>query len=83
MNPLPTIRKRTTRVEFSARELALIDAAIFDAIVRLLADSKSFDISNPDDDDAHMEARMDAETLKGIQRKLDFAQKQIHLDSQA
>lgn len=81
MNPLPTIRKRTTRLEFSARELALIDAAMFDALVRLLKDSKSFDITDTQDDDALMECRMDANAIKGIQTKLDFARKQIELDS--
>ena len=81
MNPLPTIRKRTTRLEFSARELALIDAAMFDALVRLLKDSKAFDITDSQDDDALMECRMDANAIKGIQSKLDFARKQIELDS--
>ena len=81
MNPLPTIRKRTTRLEFSARELALIDAAMFDALVRHFKDSKGFDITNPDDDDSLMECRADADMIRGIQRKLEFARKQIELDS--
>jgi hypothetical protein len=81
MSALPTIRKRSTRVELSARELALIDAAMFDATVRLLKDSKAFDITNPDDDDSLMECRMEADIIRGIQRKLEFARKQIELDA--
>ena len=82
MSALPTLRKRTTRVELSARELALIEAALFDGMVRLLKDSKSFDITNPDDDDSLMECRMEADIIKGMQRKIEFARKQIELDSQ-
>jgi hypothetical protein len=81
MTTLAPIRKRTTRVEVSARELALIDAALFDALVRHLKDSKAFDITNPDDDDSMMECRADADSIRGIQRKLEFARKQIELDS--
>jgi hypothetical protein len=81
MTTLAPIRKRTTRVEFSARELALIDAAMFDALVRLLKDSKAFDITNPDDDDSLMDCRMEADIIKGINRKLEFARKQIELDA--
>ena len=81
MTALPTIRKRTTRVEVSARELALIDAALFDALVRHLTDSKSFDITNSDDDDALMECRAQADMIRAIQRKVEFARKQIELDS--
>ena len=83
MSALPTLRKRTTRVEVSARELALIETALFDGMVRLLKDSKSFDITNPDDDDSLMECRMEADIIKGIQRKLEFARKQIELDEAA
>lgn len=81
MTTLAPIRKRTTRVEFSARELALIDAAMFDALVRLLKDSKAFDITNPDDDDSLMDCRMEADIIKGINRKLEFARKQIELEA--
>jgi len=81
MSTLAPIRKRTTRVEFSARELALIDAAMFDALVRLLKDSKAFDITNPDDDDSLMDCRMEADIIKGINRKLEFARKQIELEA--
>ena len=83
MTALPTLRRHTTRVELSARELALIDAALFDAMVRHLKDSKSFDELNPDDDTWLMECRAEADMIRGIRRKLDFGQKQIRLDSQA
>jgi hypothetical protein len=81
MQTLPKITRRTTRVEFSSRELLLIDAAMFDGMVRLLKDSKSFDISEPDDDVWNMEARTEADTIRNIQNKINFALKQIELDS--
>lgn len=81
MQTLPKITRRTTRVEFSSRELLLIDAAMFDALVRLLKDSKSFDITNPDDDTWNMEARTDADIIRSVQNKINFALKQIELDS--
>jgi len=80
---MQTIQKnsrRSTRIEISAREIALLDAALFDALVRLFKDSKAFDITNPDDDENLMDSRMESETLKGLQRKLEFARKQIELD---
>jgi hypothetical protein len=80
MSALPTIRKRSTRVELSARELLLIDAAMFDALVRLLKDSKSFDITEPDDDTWSMEARTEADIIRSVQNKINFALKQIELD---
>ena len=80
MQTLPKITRRTTRVEFSSRELLLIDAAMFDGMVRLLKDSKSFDISEPDDDVWNMEARTDADTIRNIQNKINFALKQIELE---
>lgn len=78
---IPTIRKRSTRVELSARELLLIDAAMFDALVRLLKDSKSFDITEPDDDTWSMEARTEADIIRSVQNKINFALKQIELDA--
>jgi hypothetical protein len=81
MQTLPKITRRTTRVEFSSRELLLIDAAMFDGMVRLLKDSKSFDISNPDDDVWSMEARTEGDVIRAIQNKINFALKQIELDS--
>lgn len=81
MQTLQKITRRTTRVEFSSRELLLIDAAMFDSMVRLLKDSKSFDISEPDDDTWSMESRIEADTIRGIQNKINFALKQIELDS--
>ena len=81
MQTLPKITRRTTRVEFSSRELLLIDSAMFDALVRLLKDSKSFDITNPDDDTWNMEARTEADIIRSVQNKINFALKQIELDS--
>lgn len=78
---LPKITRRTTRVELSARELLLIDAAMFDGLVRLLKDSKSFDITDPEDDTWSMEAKTDADTIRSVQHKIGFALKQIELDS--
>ncbi len=81
MQTLPKTTRRTTRVEFSSRELLLIDAAMFDGLVRLMKDSKSFDITNPDDDVWSMEARTEGDVIRGIQNKINFALKQIELDS--
>lgn len=81
MQTLPKITRRTTRVEFSSRELLLIDAAMFDALVRLLKDSKSFDITEPEDDAWGMEARTEADIIRSVQNKINFALKQIELDS--
>ena len=80
MQTLPKITRRTTRVEFSSRELLLIDVAMFDSLVRLLKDSKSFDISEPDDDVWSMEARTEADIIRNIQNKINFALKQIELE---
>ena len=81
MQTLPKITRRTTRVEFSSRELLLIDSAMFDALVRLLKDSKSFDITEPEDDTWSMEARTEADIIRSVQNKINFALKQIELDS--
>ena len=81
MQTLQKITRRTTRVEFSSRELLLIDAAMFDGLVRLLKDSKSFDITNPDDDTWNMEAKTDADIIRSVQNKINFALKQIELDA--
>jgi hypothetical protein len=81
MTPLIKPNRTTTRMEVTGRELALIDAAMFDALVRLLKDSKSFDITDPDDDISVMEARTEADVIRKIQHKINFAFKQIELDS--
>jgi hypothetical protein len=80
MTPLLNPNRTTTRMEVSGRELALIDAALFDALVRLLKDSKSLDITDPDDDIWNMEARTEADIIRKIQHKINFAFKQIELD---
>ena len=80
MTPLLNPNRTTTRMEVSGRELALIDAALFDALVRLLKDSKSFDITDPDHDIWNMEARTEADVIRKIQHKINFAFKQIELD---
>ena len=81
MTPLIKPNRTTTRMEVTGRELALIDAALFDALVRLLKDSKSFDITEPEDDTWSMEARTDADIIRSVQNKINFALKQIELDS--
>lgn len=81
MQTIQRINCRSTRIEFTAIELVLLDAAIFDAVVRIYKDSKAFDITNPDDDTDLIECRMDENRLRGIQKKLEFARKQIELDS--
>jgi hypothetical protein len=73
MQTLQRITRKTTRIELNGREIALLESALFDSMVRLLTDSKEFDISDPDDDAYTMEARMESETIKGLQRKLQFA----------
>jgi hypothetical protein len=80
MTPLIKPNRTTTRMEVTGRELALIDAALFDALVRLLKDSKSFDITEPDDDVWNMEAKTEADIIRKIQHKINFAFKQIELD---
>ena len=81
MQTLPKITRRTTRVEFSSRELLLLDAALFDSMVRLLKDSKSFDITEPEDDAWGMECRTEADIIRSVQNKINFALKQIELES--
>jgi hypothetical protein len=44
-------------------------------MVRLLKDSKEFDPIEEADDAYAMEARAEADTIRGIQRKLEFARK--------
>ena len=81
MQTLPKITRRTTRVELSSRELLLLDAAMFDSMVRLLKDSKSFDITEPEDDAWGMECRTEADIIRSVQNKINFALKQIELES--
>ena len=72
--------KRSTRIEITGRELAILEAALFDGMVRLLQDGKAFDIENPDDDQFMMECRAEADTIKGLNRKLDFARKMMEAE---
>jgi hypothetical protein len=80
METLQPIRKRTTRIEVSARELAILEACLFDGMVRLLKDSKQFDPIEADDDAYATEARMESETIRGLQRKMEFAHKMILME---
>jgi hypothetical protein len=80
METLQPIRKRTTRIEVSVRELAIIEACLFDGMVRLLKDSKQFDPVEERDDAYAMEARAEAETIRGLQRKMEFAHKMILME---
>jgi len=77
MQTIQKIIRRTTRVELNGRELAILEAALFDGMVRLLTDSKQFDPVMEEDDAYAMDARAEADTIRGIQRKLDFAQKML------
>ena len=78
---LPTLTKRTTRIEISGRELAILESALFDSMVRLMTDSKAFNILDPDDDVYLMEGRMEADIIKGLNRKLEFARKMMEAES--
>ena len=80
MSTIAPIKRKTTRVELNDAELNIIQSALFDGLVRLMKDSKSFDITNPDDDDFLMESKMEAHAIKVLQDKLKFALKQIELD---
>ncbi len=73
MQTLQRIARKTTRIELNGREIALLESALFDSMVRLLKDSREFDISDPDDDAYSMECRAEGDTIKGLQRKLQFA----------
>jgi hypothetical protein len=75
MQTIQKITRRTTRVELTGRELAILEACLFDGMVRLLTDSKQFDPVEEADDAYAMEARAEADTIRGIQRKLEFARK--------
>ena len=73
MTTLQRIARKTTRIELSGREIAILDACLFDGMVRLLKDSKQFDPLEEADDAFTTEAKMDSDTIKGLQRKLEFA----------
>jgi hypothetical protein len=75
MQTIQKITRRTTRVELNGREIAILEACLFDGMVRLLKDSKEFDPIEEADDAYAMEARAEADTIRGIQRKLEFARK--------
>ena len=80
MLTIQKITKKTTRIEVTAREVALLEACMFDGMVRLLKDSKQFDPIEDRDDAFMMEARAEADTIRGIQRKLEFARKMIEAE---
>ena len=80
MLTIEKITKKTTRIEVTAREVALLEACMFDGMVRLLKDSKQFDPIEDRDDAFMMEARAEADTIRGIQRKLEFARKMIEAE---
>ena len=80
MTTIAPIRKRSTRIEINGREMAILEAALFDCTVRLLKDGKAFDILNPDDDAFVMECNMEADIIKGLNRKLEFARKMMEAE---
>jgi hypothetical protein len=51
-------------------------------MVRLLKDSKQFDPIEAEDDAYATEARMEAEAIKGLQRKLEFATAMIRAEEE-
>jgi hypothetical protein len=77
MQTIQKITRRTTRVELNGREIAILEACLFDGMVRLLKDSKEFDPIEEADDAYATEARMESETIRGLQRKLEFAVKMM------
>jgi len=81
MSTITTIRKRTTRIEISGREIAILEAALFDITVRLMKDGKAFDILNPDDDNFVMESKMELDIISGLKRKLEFGRKMMEAES--
>ena len=80
MTTIAPIRKRSARIEITGREMAILEAALFDCTVRLLKDGKAFDIENPEDDKFLMECRMEADIIKGLNRKLEFARKMMEAE---
>jgi hemoglobin-like flavoprotein len=80
MSTLQRITRKTARIELNVREIAILDACLFDGMVRLLKDSKQFDPIEAEDDAYATEARMEAEAIKGLQRKLEFATTMIRTE---
>jgi hypothetical protein len=80
MQTIQKITRRTTRVELNGREIAILEACLFDGMVRLLKDSKQFDPIEEADDAYATEARMESETIRGLQRKMEFAQRMILME---
>ncbi len=80
MSTLQRITRKTARIELNGREIAILDACLFDGMVRLLKDSKQFDPIEAKDDAYATEARMESETIKGLQRKLEFATAMIRAE---
>jgi hypothetical protein len=80
MSTLQRITRKTARIELNGREIAILDACLFDGMVRLLKDSKQFDPIEAEDDAYATEARMEAEAIKGLQRKLEFATTMIRTE---
>lgn len=81
MTTTTKITRLATDVELTSRELVLVQAAMFDALVRVLKDSRAFDITNPDDDDALMDCRIEADIIRTVQRKIDSALNRVNRKS--
>jgi hypothetical protein len=73
MSALPTIRRKAAQVELTERELQTLGTVLFDGMVRLLRDAKHFDITEAKDDEYLLDARMESETIRSIQRKVELA----------
>jgi hypothetical protein len=82
MTTLQRITRKTARIELNGREIAILDACLFDGMVRLLKDSKQFDPIEAEDDAYATEARMEAEAIKGLQRKLEFSTAMIRAEGE-
>jgi hypothetical protein len=77
MQTLAPIKRRSATVELSARELAILDNCLFDAVVRLLKDSRQFDYLDPDDSEQFQQFQEDAHAMRHLQRKIQATLEKI------
>lgn len=73
MSALPTIRRKAAQVELTERELQTLGTVLFDGMVRLLRDAKHLSITEIKDDEYLLDARMESEIIRSIQRKVELA----------
>lgn len=80
MQTITTIRKRSTSVEFTDKDLEILENFLFDGLVRHLKDSKQFDDLDTKDDQYVMESRMVEERIRSMQRRITAAIGKIERD---